>query len=267
MYNIKYKINSKEVYKNNISSFIKMNRRHWLPFSICNNNETRQLFILGFILSLNVIELFEMNLLRVIFLSVITAGIPEIFENFKTKKIIPYLEIVYASLLTMGISAINIIQHSYIEVVLCVLLYVFELINIKQSNDMITNFKENFSNYFSHNIADLSIETCEDNINRFSYKINDNEISFINNDIAALYVKETTDDCFFLLKTKPLSDIYETTTDMNKIYNYVYIKFSELANILKLNINEPTNKNIDNVFNIINKLDINLKNTHIFVCK
>lgn len=267
MYNIKYKINSKEVYKNNISSFIIMNRRHWLPFSICNNNETRQLFILGFILSLNVIELFEMNLLRVIFLSVITAGIPEIFEIFKIKKITPYLEIVYASLSTMGISAINIIQHSYIEVVLCVLLYVFELINIKQSNDMITNFKENFTNYFLNNIADLSIETCKDNINRFYYKINDNEISFTNNDIAVLYVKETTDDCFFLLKTKPLSDIYETTTDMNKIYNYVYIKFSELANILKLNINEPTNKNIDNVFNIINKLDISLKNTHIFVCK
>ena len=76
MYNIKYKINSKEVYKNNISSFIIMNRRHWLPFSICNNNETRQLFILGFILSLNVIELFEMNLLRVIFLSVITCCHP-----------------------------------------------------------------------------------------------------------------------------------------------------------------------------------------------
>ena len=152
MYNIKYKINSKEVYKNNISSFITMNRKHWLPFLICNNYETRQLFILGFILFLNIIELFEINLFRVIFLSVITAGIPEIFENFKTKKIIPYLEIVYASLLTMGTSAINIIQHSYIEVVLCVLLYVFELINIKQSNDMITNFKENFTNYFFNNI-------------------------------------------------------------------------------------------------------------------
>ena len=86
MDNIKFKINSEEVYKNNISSFITMNRRHWLPFIICNNNETRQLFVLGFILSLNVIELFEMNLFKVIFLSVITAGIPEIFENLKTKK-------------------------------------------------------------------------------------------------------------------------------------------------------------------------------------
>lgn len=256
MDDIKFKINSERVYNNNLSNFIRLSNDYLLPNTIYDNGEIRNLFYLGLLLILNLTDVIKLNLFEGFLLIIIIVLVPNIFKEYKKYNIISYLEVIYASILILGISTMSLLLKDYFATSVSVIIYVIALLSIKNSSDKIINFKKDFCNHFSTSNIFFSMENQEDNI-LFKYQVGNENINFNNKDIIAISFRPKTDDCFLILK--PVYDIrnININSDMEK---FIYVKMSDLVtylNIDKESVDFKNNsiRNINNIF--IKKLKLN----------
>lgn len=247
--NISFKMNSEQVYKDNISGFIRLNKRWVLPSQICDKTETNGLLYMGGLFGLFLVEITNIDIFKVLLLALAVAVIPIIFEKYKTSKITPYLEIIYISLLMLGIGAIQIIRQDYFIITITGFLYVLNLISIKKSNETLNDFNEHFNNYFGNN--EIVFKINKDNYYiSYNYQVGDNNTIFTKDDVKAIYFNLKTDDCFFIL-----NDIIDSGTIQNiELQNYIYLKTSALIDYLGLDKNDIDYNNKEDIFKLIKLL-------------
>lgn len=249
MDNISFKMNSEQVYNDNISGFINLNKRWLLPSQICDKTEINGLLYMGSLFGLFLVEITNIDIFKISLLALAVAVIPIIFEKYKTSKITPYLEIIYISLLMLGIGAIQIIRQDYFIITITGFLYVLNLISIKKSNETLNDFNEHFNNYFGNNEIVFKINKDNDYIS-YNYQVGDNNTIFTKDDVKAVYFNLKTDDCFFIL-----NDIIDSGTIQNiELQNYIYLKTSALIDYLGLDKNDIDYNNKEDIFKLIKLL-------------
>lgn len=254
MDNISFKINSEQAFKDNISGFISLNKRWVLPYPICDKTETNGLLYMGSLFGLFLVEIINIDIFKVFLLALAVAVIPIVFEECKTSKITPYLEIIYMSLLMLGIGAIQIIRQDYFIITITGFLYVLNLLSIKNSNETLNNFKEHFNNYFGDNEVVFKINKDNDCIS-YNYQVGDINTIFTKDDVKAIYFNLKTDDCFFIL-----NDIVDNGTIQNiELQNYIYLKTSALIAYLGLDKNDINFHSKDDILKLIKLLGVEEK--------
>ena len=249
MDNISFKINSEQVYNDNISGFISLNKRWVLPSQICDKTETNGLLYMGSLFGLFLIEIINIDIFKILLLALAVVVIPIIFEKYKTSKITPYLEIIYMSLLMLGIGAIQIIRQDYFIIIITGFLYVLNLFSINKSNETLNNFKGHFNNYFGNNEIVFKINKDNDYVS-YNYQVGDINTIFTKDNIKAIYFNLKTDDCFFIL-----NDIVDSGTIQNiELQNYIYLKTSALIAYLGLDKNDIDYNNEEDILKLIKLL-------------
>lgn len=249
MDNISFKINSEQVYKDNISGFISLNKIWVLPSQICDKTETNGLLYMGSLFGLFLVEITNIDIFKISLLALAVVMISIIFEEYKTSKITPYLEIIYMSLLMLGIGAIQIIRQDYFIIIITGFLYILNLFSINKSNETLNNFKGHFNNYFGNNEIVFKINKDNDYIS-YNYQVGDINTIFTKDDVKAIYFNLKTDDCFFIL-----NDIVDSGTIQNiELQNYIYLKTSALIAYLGLDKNDIDYNSKDDIFKLIKLL-------------